>query len=61
RHFGDQLLRFLPAVARCDWSAPLAALELPAEVRRAVICHRGELAPAYRYLEAPLEKYGRSS
>jgi len=61
RHFGDQLLRFLPAVARCDWAAPLPSLELPEEVRRAVVCHRGELARAYRYLEEPLARHGRGT
>ena len=59
RHFGDQLLRFLPAVARCDWDRPLGELELPGEILRAVIAHRGELAPDYRYLEEPLERFGK--
>ncbi len=57
RHFGDQLLRFLPSVARCDWNRPLEELELPDELRRAVIVHRGELAPDYRYLETSLGRF----
>ncbi len=59
RHFGDQLLRFLPAVARCEWERPLKALELPDELRRAVIVHRGELTPDYRYLRDPLARHGQ--
>jgi len=47
QHFGDALLRFLPALSRCDWSQTLDALDLPDEIRRAVIVHRGLLAPAY--------------
>jgi len=60
RHFGDQLLRFLPAVARCDWAAPLDRLELPDEIRRAVIVHRGTLTPEYRDLEEPLASFGKA-
>jgi len=51
QHFGDTLLRFVPALARCDWSQPLEALRLPEELRRAILVHRGALTPAYRYLE----------
>jgi alpha-aminoadipic semialdehyde synthase len=47
QHFGDALLRFLPALSRCDWSRPFDALELQDEIRRAVIVHRGRLTPSY--------------
>lgn len=50
-HFGDALLRFIPAMARCDWSRPLHELRLPPEIARAVIVHRGRLTPDYAYLE----------
>ena len=51
QHFGDALLRFLPALARCDWSAPVRrALDLPDEIRRAVIVHRGRLTPSYAHI-----------
>ncbi len=52
-HFGDSLLRFVPPLARCDWDAPLEALDLPREIRDAIVAHRGELAPAFAGL-APL-------
>lgn len=52
--FGDHLTPFLPELAAADLTAPLRALALPASLRRAVITHRGELAPDYRYLEEPL-------
>lgn len=51
QHFGDTLVRFVPKIARCDWSRPLDALELPPELTRAIIVHRGELTPDFRYLE----------
>ncbi len=53
-HFGEMLLPFVPALARCDWDAPIASLDLPPEILRAVIVHRGKLAPAFAYLESHL-------
>lgn len=53
-YFGDALSRYLPAFSRCDWTRPLDALDLPDEIRDAIVVHRGELAPAYRYLEKAL-------
>jgi alpha-aminoadipic semialdehyde synthase len=50
-YFADALLRFVPPMARCDWSRPLHDLGLPPEIARAVIVHRGCLAPDYAYLE----------
>ncbi len=47
QRFGDALLRFVPRLARCVWSRPLSALDLPDEIRRAIIVHQGRLTPAY--------------
>ncbi|HUP46282.1 MAG TPA: bifunctional lysine ketoglutarate reductase /saccharopine dehydrogenase family protein [Thermoanaerobaculia bacterium] len=58
QHFGDSLLRFIPSLARCDWSLPLEQLDVPEEMRRAIIVHRGELTPRYRYLEEPVRTAG---
>jgi saccharopine dehydrogenase (NAD+, L-lysine-forming) len=58
--FGDSLVRFVGPLARCDWSVPLDQLNLPPELRRAVIVHGGELTPAYRYLEQALAQAGKS-
>lgn len=58
QHFGDSLVRFVPALARCDWSAPFDDLDVPDEIRRAVIVHRGELTPPFRYLEEPVRAAG---
>lgn len=56
QHFGDSLAGYVPALARCDWSRGLQDLELPDEVRNAIILHRGELAPAWRGLASHLEE-----
>ncbi len=52
--FGDSLKRFVPALARADFSQPLEDLELPAEIKRAVIVHRGKLTEHFRYLSSHL-------
>lgn len=49
-HFGDSLLRFVPPLARCDWSVPTADLDLPRELRDAIIVHNGRLTPPYQHL-----------
>jgi len=48
--FSHVLLEFIPALARADFSASFDELELPLPIKRAVIAHRGELTPSYRYL-----------
>lgn len=52
--FAQALAPYLPAVATADYDVPFHRLELPPPIRRAVIVHRGELTPEYRYLEGHL-------
>lgn len=54
--FSRALQPFLPALAAADYNVPFAELALPPEFKRAVIAHRGELAPAYAYLSAHLPR-----
>jgi len=49
--FSRVLLDYIPAIAKADYSVPFEQLDLPPEIKRAVIAHRGELTPNYRYLE----------
>lgn len=49
-HFSGVLRAMAPALAACDWSAPYEALDLPPELKGALITHRGELTPPYTYL-----------
>lgn len=53
--FSKALAPTLPALARADFSRPFDALEVPAEIARAVIVHRGELTPDFRYLAEHLK------
>jgi saccharopine dehydrogenase (NAD+, L-lysine-forming) len=57
--FGDSLVRFVGPLARCDWRAPVAQLNLPPELARAVVVHQGELAPRFRYLQNALSSLER--
>lgn len=53
--FAQALAPFLEAIARADYQQPFERLDLPPEILRAVIVHRGELTPDYRDLAAHLE------
>ncbi len=59
QHFGDSLMRFVAALARCDWEQPWEQLDLPPAVRQAVLVHRGEPTPAYASLRDFLAAGGR--
>jgi alpha-aminoadipic semialdehyde synthase len=52
--FGRALLPFVPALAAADFSRPLKQLDLPEELRRAIIVHRGSLTPPFRRLRKAL-------
>lgn len=53
--FSESLRGFVAAMAAADYERPFAELDLPAPIKRAVIAHRGDLTPDYRYLEEFLE------
>jgi len=50
-YFSQVLLPYVPDLAAADYTASFDNLALPAEIKRAVIAHRGELTPSYRYLQ----------
>ncbi|MCB1181862.1 hypothetical protein KDM41_00360 [bacterium] len=58
-HFSSVLGAMVPALAQADYAVGFEALHLPPHLKKAVICHRGELAPGYRYLQEHLDKAGR--
>jgi len=53
-YFSNILKEFVPALVAADYSVPFEALDLPNELKRAVICHRGALAPDYQYINTYL-------
>jgi alpha-aminoadipic semialdehyde synthase len=50
-YFSSVLKDYVPAIVTADYGGDFQALELPPEIKRAVIVHRGELTPDYRYLQ----------
>jgi alpha-aminoadipic semialdehyde synthase len=54
-HFSAALRGMMPALAAADWAAPFEHLDLPDELKTALIVHRGRLCPEYRYLERFLD------
>jgi alanine dehydrogenase len=57
-HFGDSLFPFLGALASADFSRDFEHLSLPAAILEALVTHRGELTPRFRYLERALTPSG---
>lgn len=49
--FSSMLKPFIPYVAACDFSKPFDVLNLLPSLKNALIVHRGELTPAYKYIE----------
>jgi alpha-aminoadipic semialdehyde synthase len=50
-YFSQILKPFIPALARCDFSAPFEECTLSPEIKRAVIVYQGQLTPEYQYLQ----------
>ncbi len=54
--FSQALRDMVPDLAQADFSSGFETLILPAHLKKAVIAHRGELTPNFRYLQAFLDK-----
>jgi len=49
-YFSSVLMDYVPAIAKADYSLSFDDLELPDEIKRAMIVYQGELTPDYHYL-----------
>ncbi|HPF71301.1 MAG TPA: hypothetical protein PLQ13_11570 [Candidatus Krumholzibacteria bacterium] len=58
-HFSKVLRDMVPALAQADFTRDFASLDLPQHLKKAVIAHRGELAPGYTYLREFLDRAAR--
>jgi alpha-aminoadipic semialdehyde synthase len=52
--FADVLVNYVKAIADCDFNEDFLTLDLPNAIKSALILHRGELTPHYKYLEEHL-------
>jgi saccharopine dehydrogenase (NAD+, L-lysine forming) len=48
--FGEALWEFVPVIAQADYSVAFDQLNLPSEIKSAMILHKGELTPDYKYI-----------
>ncbi len=48
--FGDALLPFVSEIAKADFSESFEHLKLPDAIKRALILHKGEFTPDYKYM-----------
>ncbi len=48
--FSETLQRFIPSIVKADYTVPFDKLDLPPEVKKAVIVYQGKLTPEYEYL-----------
>lgn len=55
QYFSTVLMDMVCDLAAADWQADFPQLNLPAHLKKAVIVHKGELTPSYRYLQQHLE------
>lgn len=49
--FSQALKRFVPALARADFSGDFTRCSLPQPVKKAVVLYRGEFTPDYQYMK----------
>ncbi|NLE73519.1 MAG: hypothetical protein GX604_02665 [Actinobacteria bacterium] len=50
-YFSGVLRRFIPALVHADYSVSFGDLDLPPEIKRAVIVYHGRLTPDFEYME----------
>jgi alpha-aminoadipic semialdehyde synthase len=48
--FSDALFNYVDAIAGADFSVPFDKISLPGPIQRALILHKGELTPEYKYI-----------
>jgi len=58
-HFSRVLRDMIAPLAQADFSGDFGGLHLPSYLKKAVITHRGELTPNFRYLQDSLDKSGK--
>ena len=48
--FSETLISFIPDIVKADFSVDFEDLNLPSEIKKAVILHHGKLTPDYEYI-----------
>ncbi len=50
KSFSNSLMNLIPYILKADYSVDFDKLDLPAEIKKAVILYHGKLAPDYKYM-----------
>jgi saccharopine dehydrogenase (NAD+, L-lysine-forming) len=50
KEFSDSLIPFIPSIVKADFSVDFKDLNLPSEIKKAVILHHGKLTQNYQYI-----------
>jgi len=50
QEFSDSLMPFIPGIAKADYSADFNTVDLPPEIKKAMILYHGKLTPDYEYI-----------
>jgi alpha-aminoadipic semialdehyde synthase len=48
--FSNSLIKFVPSIAKADYKLSFDRLDLPEEIKKAVILHKGKFTPDYQYI-----------
>jgi alpha-aminoadipic semialdehyde synthase len=48
--FSNTLLSFIPNILKANFSTDFNSLDLPSEIKKAVILYHGKLTPNYKYI-----------
>lgn len=51
KEFSNSLINFVPAIAKADFRVDFERLNLPEEIKKAVVLHHGKLTPDYQYIK----------
>ncbi len=49
--FSNSLIDFVPSIAKADYNVDFQRLNLPEEIKKAVILYHGNLTPSYQYIK----------
>ncbi|RLF40655.1 MAG: hypothetical protein DRN12_04915 [Thermoplasmata archaeon] len=50
REFSKALLPFVSSIVNADYTVPFDKLDLPSEIKKAVVLYQGKLTPSYEYI-----------
>jgi alpha-aminoadipic semialdehyde synthase len=48
--FSNSLIKFVPSIVKADYKSNFEKLEIPEEIKKAIILYRGKLTPNYQYI-----------